>query len=962
LVTLAGPNVVYGSHTGAVVALDAATGRRVWAVRYPSRGGRLADGAPSPRGLAPCLATGGRVYVAPVDYDRILCLDAGTGVTLWESRPVEVVHLLGVAKGRLICTFVLPRLTAGGVPQSGIRAFDADTGLALRAWQQPPDGNLPTFGRGLLAGDYVLWPTLQGLRVLRQEDGQPARALDWHCAGGNLAAQDDYLVVAGLTELFIYAPQARFLEERRKEAGRAGAGALSYYRLALSEIDARQGARALKSLARAESLAGPEEAWQGRRLREVVRTRRHELLLDLAAEAVAAGRWDNAAAFLNEAGDAKFSAAERAEALERLAALWKEAGQPGRAVEVWQGLLADTSLRRGPLPDDPADDSLAETPTLRERATTAVARLIAEGGPAVYRPFEDRARRLLQADDRPEATRLQDLLRRYPNATGAPAAWLRLGKANEDANRPGAAAEAYRQLLRHGADPPERMQALLGLARCYERQQCWLAARQTWEETTRRPGGRAEETDEAYQQARERVAALLERPEYRTAGQAQPIQFRPPLEHVWQAKLSRSPQGSWEFVLAPAEDPTAPRRAPLFLGRGNALTCLDAATGRVCWSGRLTAPPVWVGLYADVVLAGTARSVHALRLEDGGALWEWQAPEGGLSGFRQSAGRLCFLHDGRRVYALDALSGTVLWGHAAPGARLQASGPGGQFQPHFLADADWLLLQTTGGHRLALDSETGRLLHEAGADPVPWAQPPLSLGAGTACLVDGPRSILRLHATDGEEIWRQALRWPSLTGEPAHLIGDGRVLLALVSRNYGWELNRLDPETGRPLWRHPRPHSPAPVAAASVAFDRRAVYFVAKQRLYAVALDDGHALWSQPLAGPDGPWRTLRAADALLVHPLDPQREHMEESAAAALFSASDPLALACLLTRVRAATKDRPHPCRLPLFLFNPADGRLLQRLDFTADGLRAAVQPTEAGLAVVLGDRAWGLAAGRR
>src|SRR5258708_4767326 len=39
LLTLAGSCVVYCSHSGAIVALDADTGRNVWAVRYPTQGG-----------------------------------------------------------------------------------------------------------------------------------------------------------------------------------------------------------------------------------------------------------------------------------------------------------------------------------------------------------------------------------------------------------------------------------------------------------------------------------------------------------------------------------------------------------------------------------------------------------------------------------------------------------------------------------------------------------------------------------------------------------------------------------------------------------------------------------------------------------------------------------------------------------------------------------------------------------
>ena len=43
LLTLAGPHVVYCSHAGAVVAVEAETGRRAWGLRYPSRGDKTAD-------------------------------------------------------------------------------------------------------------------------------------------------------------------------------------------------------------------------------------------------------------------------------------------------------------------------------------------------------------------------------------------------------------------------------------------------------------------------------------------------------------------------------------------------------------------------------------------------------------------------------------------------------------------------------------------------------------------------------------------------------------------------------------------------------------------------------------------------------------------------------------------------------------------------------------------------------
>src|SRR5262249_11993662 len=124
LLTLAGRHVVYASHAGSVVALDARTGRRAWAVRYPSTVLKTPGGLAAPRDLAPAVYADGRLYVAPADYDRILCLDPETGRVVWELPGVAVVHLLGVGNGRLI--FTTPK---------GIRAVRAADGSDNGGWQ-----------------------------------------------------------------------------------------------------------------------------------------------------------------------------------------------------------------------------------------------------------------------------------------------------------------------------------------------------------------------------------------------------------------------------------------------------------------------------------------------------------------------------------------------------------------------------------------------------------------------------------------------------------------------------------------------------------------------------------------------------------------------------------------------------------------------------------------------------------
>jgi len=203
LLTAAGGSVFYCSHSGAIVALDAESGRRLWAVRYPSRGLNTEEGLPSRRGLAPCVCAAGRLYVAPLDYGRLLCLDADTGHVLWE-RPLETVHLLGVVRGKLFLNTVTS--TGTGIPlQHNLRALDAATGAPV--WHKPDDGQsgLATIGQGLLAGHRVYWPTSLGLIVVDQETGDLI-ASDKRIQG-NLAAADGCLIAAGKTKMTVYLPE-----------------------------------------------------------------------------------------------------------------------------------------------------------------------------------------------------------------------------------------------------------------------------------------------------------------------------------------------------------------------------------------------------------------------------------------------------------------------------------------------------------------------------------------------------------------------------------------------------------------------------------------------------------------------------------------------------------------------------------------------------------------------------------
>ncbi len=222
-VSAAQDRVVAVTHAGQIVALDAATGRPVWAHLYPP----ATRPSGRPRDLAPAVIDAGRVLAAPLDSDRILCLELATGQLLWEREQLEVDQLLGVVDHKLVAALA--------APQRGLRAFDLTTGDSFEpaGWQIHDDPQLASYGRGLVSPGAVLWPTRAGVFFVRPSDGLPLgpRLRGPH---GNLAFGGGVLVSAGAFELAGYVPDAPLAElpparpellRRRLELAPPGGGA-----------------------------------------------------------------------------------------------------------------------------------------------------------------------------------------------------------------------------------------------------------------------------------------------------------------------------------------------------------------------------------------------------------------------------------------------------------------------------------------------------------------------------------------------------------------------------------------------------------------------------------------------------------------------------------------------------------------------------------------------------------------
>jgi outer membrane protein assembly factor BamB len=971
LVTLAGSTLFYCSHSGAIVALDALTGRRLWGIRYSSQVPQTVFGETPPRDLAPCLYAGCRLYVAPLDCDRIFCLDPDTGRTLWERGPIQVLQLLGVAKGRLIFTAT--------TPGPCIRAIDVATGNDLRDWMQPADGSeLKTFGRGLLAGDWVFWPVRtdlrQGVYVLDQETGEPV--LFNEKINGNLAVGDGCLAVAGLRHLSVYVPEGPLLQQRKDKAAQPGATAQARYRLALAEADAGLVADALATLDRLELQAGPQDRLEGTSFRHLVRRRRHTILMDAARKAEGEKHWDQAADFLTQAADGKFSAFARLRALGGEAALWTKADHPERAVAVWQSILEDAELR-----NDTILDANGNPRAAAGFAEEQIGAVIRAHGPTVYAAVERRAQSLLagaQGASRKEV--LGRLGRVFPNAVVTGPALLELAGRNEQHGEFAAAARAYRSFLRRPGDEAGRLRALMGLARAYERQNCWPSAQATWQQLAAEQGDRTVPAIDPERSVGAFVTRRLQAPEYQLTAASHRPELPLPLIRAWQAEPEPEDSAATDERFVPVVDSSwrGVGNEYVFSVRDGAIICREGSTGKRCWKATLPETARWIGCYADTVLAAGADSVYGLSRADGIRLWSvYLATEDHhphLTAFQLAGPRLFFLLDERSLLVLDVFTGRALWSTWAPAARFHLPSPRGRFLAHYYAGEETVVIQTGTGQWLLFESRTGRRLGASHRTGQPWTRPPLPLGEHRLCLRTDLEHLTCIDSTTGRDIWTYSVENPeSLSGEPLQALGSRNALLVLVARNYGYYLECIDPRNGKRRWPKPLYLGTHRTDLEGGTLDDTAVYLVQTHALLAHAVADGRLLWKRTLPSIRGHWRTLRTQNCLVVFPR--QGQFVQWRLRWLVITA---------LVRFTFPPAAEPEDC-LWVLACDPGTGQRLQTLRFPAAPLKAhweyrfqpvpdlaprftrkrlkdkeselAVQISGEGVTVELAGKAWGL-----
>jgi len=934
LLTLDGPTLYYQTNLGAVASLDAETGGIRWLATYPwsGRGGAGAGGSSQERDLNPAIVHDGLVIVAPDNAPSIYAFDAATGRLAWKTDPIpdeaRLSHLLGVAKGKLVAT------------GDRVLWFDVGDGKLAHAW---PDNTAAVqgFGRGILAGDRVYWPTRSEIHVLDQASGlradAPIKLKDtYQCEGGNLAAGDGYLVVAQAGALVVFCQNSRLIDRYRHEIARAPDRASNYYRLAQAAEAIGRDDLALDSLELALAKGRPSEEIDGAPITEAARDHQRRLLMKLGQKARASADWAEAARRFDAAAEAARTDRDRLAARLELADVQLARGDARASVGILQALLSDERLRALSVDASDGHRSIRADILIADR----LAALLRDRGRELYADFDRAAAALFargKAENDPRL--LEDVGRTYPAARVVPDAWLALGLLYEDLRRPGDAARAYKRLMNCPADDEHRARALWGLARAYEAQKLWASAREAYLQAARRFAA-VELGEVGPGPLAGLVAARLAREPFdRMAGDRPEPGIPTPLRRRWDRRWAEPSR-----PIAAEGAPPSAEAGRVFLARGGTIRPVDPASGDSAWTRDLEGEPVWVGYLADRIIAATRTRLVALSLDKGAVEWQYdlgigttgrpgvdpfardpagepgrEAASATLGDFRIVGNRIFCLRGDRSILALDGDSGLLDWSYT-PAA--------GRINPRLLVGARRVVLQVRKPNAiLVLDTDSGRRRAEfAQAEAEEWPRDPLAIDDDHVALVTDRLTVALFDLARGKNAWvfRETGDLPRYG--PPRLLGDAERLLVLHD---GRELIRLDPATGAKAWAKLLGSEDLSDRPESIALSGDRAFVANGGSLSALSLVDGSTPWKRPLDGPSAvAWAVALTERSVATYPVPPRG--------------------------------NGEYLSTLPVVLHRRDDGELIQRLLFQANvsdlairfSARGALVATQSGL-WALGDR---------
>jgi outer membrane protein assembly factor BamB/tetratricopeptide (TPR) repeat protein len=894
LLTLDGPTVYYQTNLGAVLALEAATGSVRWIATYPShdvggvdRGTRTRR--TGHRDLNPAVVHEGLVIVAPDDADTIYAFHAATGRLAWkcDTELGAIAHVLGIAYGNVIAT------------GEQVWLINAKTGKRKNNW--PNNTQYAGFGRGLLAGKYIYWPTKESIQVLdaetgeRTSDQEPIDLKSLKLVGGNLAIGDGCLVIAGIDAstfgtpeplqcLVVLSHNARKIQRLNEEIVRGiDPGPNSLRAARLHEGDGHP-ELALERLADAVRLAKPGEIFDGELLETVARSHQYRLLMKLAGTSAADKAWGEAIRRYERAAQVALGDRDRLAARLRQADAEASSGMPARAVATLQDVLADSRFRVLGVVSDDRQSTVRADLWVADR----LGALIKQHGRSVYESFDRKASELFLQGQAERSTRaLEAIGTSYPAARILPDALLALGMLRESMSQPAEAAKVYARVRAlAAATETQRARALCGLGRALDAQKLWAAAEEAYERAlTKYPDVKLEEHGAGATVASYVSGQLAREPLAKQAKSAHAAHIPLPLARRWEQTLPKH--------VLPIRADGSPASADLgrvFLAERTTIRPLDAQLGSSPWRFDLGGEPVWVGYLADRVLVASGARLVALGNAKGDLLWEFRgdtrlSPRPELNPFaRKEAnivepdpkamrlGRfqivdnhiLCRRGDSE-IVSIDGDSGSVRWSYSPGSATLSAGG---------LVGRECIVLQavrTNSKSLLALDPETGRCREfPRTEEETAWVRNPLRIDDDHVAVAVDSRSVALIDVRTGKDVWvhRQRVAPRAAPHASPRLMGESGRLFAIFD---GSELVRLSSDTGEALWTTVLSDDDISEWSDAFAIDADRFYCATsadnRSTLTAYGLADGKPEWRQYLLGAETGWALTLSENHLVVYP-----------------------------------------------------------------------------------------------
>lgn len=916
LLLTAGAGKLYlSTDAGAIIAVDAKSGHLEWAITYES----LSPARPHLlsshfyQGLLPAIYHEGIVFVAPNDCNRVFCIEADSGRVRWQHKQPESDrwrHLLGVAPGG----------DAGRLIISGntLWAIDIATNKTVFGSRSNTLGlRGPTveqgYGRGVIAGDVILWPTREAIKIVNAKSGatigsKPLQTPTAADIAGNLVLCQEMLLVAQPEKLVAYCEYSLLKQRLERELSeRANPDGIQAVSLAgplaagnrlkhestesllgqLAEIESAEGNRQAATVSLRKAIKASESSGiVDDAAKPHFRQRLLELLRQMARTAMEEGHASVAIEHLTEAQTLSTGPADIVTNLLMMGDAQMAQSRPVAAVAEWQKILDSEPLQTHPMRQS----------TAGAIAASLIAKLIRERGRAVYAEIEHQAN--LEIASRRQANDLDGLnaaLRRYPNAEASSQAWRVLADLNRRAGRISESLAIQARLLEEAGSPEVRGGLLLDWADTLEQAGYWRPAQSAWTRLGSKTFATQEIDMEGSQRrlgdvARERLARDshysvegLPSTKIRSVDRAWTVALRAN-QSAAENRIPAPPVPSAAQVLAPESiAPAAGLECVLIHHAGDPAgtwKCLDRSSGKVRWRTTLTAPPWWVSYSETNLLLAINDQLIALAVESGRPLWTTSLTLLGEESERRTIpvvpatpntleaqdsslqacfrGHWAFIFDPQSgVTAIDARTGDLAWTFQPPRGKLQS---------HWACNERHIAIQTLQpATTWLIDVAAKCQATDRPGSVEPWLQGPVFADDNALIELSADRRIESRSLLNGQRRWRFMGGMSFAHVDPV-VWSAGSALMTTVD---GTTLVRIDPLTGMASWTAGVADVPLMAPARQVISTGDAAYVASQGLLRQISLKTGECTWQRYLGTIADQWRLAICGDLVAAWPVE---------------------------------------------------------------------------------------------